>query len=95
MHWEYLLNNKVVILQTKFKANIARNRTLGPHVYPIWIKNGKKLVIFKNFTLVSQSLSHKIDNSIISVFLTKILFKEFLTWAFWGQDVDPGWVKNS
>ena len=26
--------------------------------------------------------------------LTKILFKEFLIWVFWDQNVDPGWVKN-
>ena len=25
--------------------------------------------------------------------LTKILFKEFLIWVFWDQNVDPGWVK--
>ena len=23
-----------------------------------------------------------------------MLFKEFLIWAFWGQNVGPGWVKN-
>ena len=41
----------------KFKANIATNATfegsLGLHICPIWVKNGKKLIIFKNFTLVS------------------------------------------
>ena len=39
--------------------NIARNGTfegcLGPNFCPIWVKNFKKLIIFKNFTLVSQS----------------------------------------
>ena len=23
-----------------------------------------------------------------------MLFKEFLTWTFWGQDIGPGWIKN-
>ena len=27
-------------------------------------------------------------------FLTKMLLKAFLIWAFWGQDVGPGWVAN-
>ena len=27
-------------------------------------------------------------------FLTKMLFKELLIWAFWGQYVGPGSVKN-
>ena len=40
-------------------ANIVKNGTfekrLGPHFCPIWVKNGKTLIIFKNFTLVSQS----------------------------------------
>ena len=69
---EYLLKQKIVVAQTpewKFKANIARNATfegcLGPNFCLIWVKNGKKLIIFKNFVLVS----HKIDNNIISVFL--------------------------
>ena len=22
-----------------------------------------------------------------------MLFKKFLTWAFWGQDVEPGWIE--
>ena len=59
---EYLLKQKVVVAQTpewKFKENIARNVTfkgrLGPKFYPIWVKNVKKLIIFENFTLVSQS----------------------------------------
>ena len=54
------LKQKAVVVQTlewKFKANIARNATfegrLGPNFCPIWVKNGKKLIIFKNFTLVS------------------------------------------
>ena len=62
LHGEYLLKQKVVVVQTlewKFKANIARNATfkglLGPNFCPIWVKHEKKLIIFKNFTLVSQS----------------------------------------
>ena len=49
----------IQILEWKFKANVARNATfegcLGPNFRPIWVKNGKKLIIFKNITLVSQS----------------------------------------
>ena len=45
------------ILEWKFKANIARKTTfeghLGPNICLIWVKNGKRLIIFKNFTLVS------------------------------------------
>ena len=62
LHGEYLLKQKVVIAKTlewKFKAYIARNATfkgrLGPNFCLIWVKNGKKLIIFKNFTLLSQS----------------------------------------
>ena len=62
LHGEYLLKQKVVVAQTpewKFKTNIARNATsegyLGPNYNLIWVKNGKKLIIFKNFALVSQS----------------------------------------
>ena len=62
LHGEYLLMQKVgvvKILEWKFKANIAENATfegrLGPNFCQIWVKNGKKLIIFKNFTLVSQS----------------------------------------
>ena len=62
LHGEYLLMQKVVVVKIhewKFKANIAENATfegrLGPNFCPIWVKNGKKLIIFKNFTLVSQS----------------------------------------
>ena len=60
--WGIPLKQKVVavkIPEWKFKANIARNATfegrLGSKFCPIWVKNGKKLTIFKNFTLVSQS----------------------------------------
>ena len=74
LHGEYLLKQKVVVVHTpegKFKANITGNvifeECLGPNVCLIWVKNGKKLIIFKNFNLVSLK-SHKIDN-IISVFL--------------------------
>ena len=59
---EYVLKQKVVVVQIfewKFKANITRNATsegcLGPNFCPIWVENGKKLIIFKNNTLVSQS----------------------------------------
>ena len=62
LHGEYLLKQKVVVIQIvgwKFKANIVRNATfegrLGPNFCPIWVKNGKKLIIFKNINLVSQS----------------------------------------
>ena len=62
LHRKYLFKQKVVVVQTleqKFKANIARNATfegqLGPKFCPIWVKNGKKLIFFKNFTFVSQS----------------------------------------
>ena len=60
----YLLKQKVVVLvvqiiEWKFNANIARNSTLEGHLWPnfcqIWDKNGKKLIIFKTFTLVRQS----------------------------------------
>ena len=62
LHGEYLLKEKLVVVQIlewKFKDNIARNATfethLGPNFCPIWVKNGKKLIMFKNFTIVSQS----------------------------------------
>ena len=58
LHGEYLLKQKVVVVQTpewKFKASIARNVTfegrLTPNFCPIWVKNDKKLIIFQNFTL--------------------------------------------
>ena len=61
LHGKYFLKQNVVVLQRlewKFKANIARNATsegrLGLNFSPIWVKNGEKLIIFKNFTLVSQ-----------------------------------------
>ena len=56
LHVEYILKQKVVVIHThewKFKANIARNATfegrLRLNFCPIWVKNGKKLIIFKNF----------------------------------------------
>ena len=59
---EYLLKQKVVVVQIfqwKFKANVARNASfevrLWQNVCPIWVKNGKKLIVFGSFTLVSQS----------------------------------------
>ena len=62
LYGEYLLNQKVLIVQIlewKFKASIARNETFegcsGPHFCLIWVKNGKKMIIFKNFTVVGQS----------------------------------------
>ena len=49
----------VKILEWKFKASIDRNTTFEGHVGPnfclICFKNGKKLIIFKDFTIVSQS----------------------------------------
>ena len=56
-----------MVVQTpewKFKANIATNAThklkdeigqVGPNLCPIWVKNGQKPIILKNFTLFSQS----------------------------------------
>ena len=62
LHGEYLFKQKIVVAQTsewKFKPNIARNATfqgrLEPNFCANWVKNGKKLIIFKNFFLVSQS----------------------------------------
>ena len=62
LHGEYLFKQKIVVAQIpewKFKANIARNATcqgrLEPNFCVIWVKNGKKLIIFKNFFSVSQS----------------------------------------
>ena len=62
LHGEYLLKQRAVVVQIlewKFKINIARNATcegcLGPNFCPIWVRNGKKLIIFKNITVVSQS----------------------------------------
>ena len=54
--WGYILKQEVVVVQTpewKFKPNIAINATFD--ICPYWVKNGKKLIIFNNFTLVSQS----------------------------------------
>ena len=57
LHGEYLLYQKVVVVQIlewKFKANIAGNATsegcLGSNFCPIWVENGKKLIIFKIIT---------------------------------------------
>ena len=64
MGGEYILKQEVVLVQTPewiFKANIARNATfqgrllLGSNFCPNWVKNSQELIIFKNFTLVSQS----------------------------------------
>ena len=59
LNGEYLLKQKVVVVQTpvwKFKVNIGREATferrLGPNFCPVMVKNGKKLIIFKNFALV-------------------------------------------
>ena len=61
-HGEYLFKHKVVVVQIpewKFKANIARIATfegcLGPNFWLILVKNCNNLIIFKAFTLVSQS----------------------------------------
>ena len=58
-----------------------------------YVKNGKKLIIFQNFTLVSQKVT-KLIIWFLS-FLTKMLLKKLFIWVFWGQNVGPGWVKNS
>ena len=67
LHGEYLLKLKVVVVQIlewKFKANIDRNATfeghLGPHFCPVWVRNGKNLIIFKNITLVSLKVTELI-----------------------------------
>ena len=59
---EHLLKQKVVILKIrewKFKGNIARNAIfegrLGPNFCMIRVKMAKKLITFKNFTLITQS----------------------------------------
>ena len=52
LHGEYLLKEKVVIVQTpgwKCKVNISRNATFEGCQGQIFVKNGKKLIIFKNF----------------------------------------------
>ena len=57
LHWKPAKNQSGNLRQIKYR--LARNVTfegqLGPHFFPIWVKNGKKMIIFKNFTLVSQS----------------------------------------
>ena len=58
LYGEYLLKHKFVVLETpewKFKANIVTNSTAERHFCPIWVKNVKKLTLFNNFILVSQS----------------------------------------
>ena len=62
LHGAYLLKQKVVVAQIpewRFKVNIGRNTTfegrLGQNFFPIWVKNGKRLIIFKKITFVSQS----------------------------------------
>ena len=67
--WEYILKQEVVVAQTpewKFKPNIARNATFD--IFPYWVKNGKKRIIFKNFTLVSPKVAKLIDNNITFAF---------------------------
>ena len=50
---------KKVAKEAELRLNIARTATfeglLGPNFCPIWVKNGGKLIIFKNITLVNQS----------------------------------------
>ena len=61
----------VKIFEEKFKTNIARNARfegrLGLNYCLISVENGKKLIIFKKFTLVSLKVIKLIN--IISVFL--------------------------
>ena len=47
----YFIGNQL----KKITRKVTFEGQLGPHFCPIWVKNGKKLIIFKNFTLVSQS----------------------------------------
>ena len=61
---EYFLKQKEVVVQIpewKFNANIARNATFegcsGPNFCLIWVKNDKRLIIFKNFTLASLQVT--------------------------------------
>ena len=42
---KYILKHKVVVVQTW--------KTLGPNFCSTWVKNGRKVIIFKNFTLVN------------------------------------------
>ena len=64
----------------------------GPNFCLIWVKNEKKLIIFENFTLVSLKVTKLIIKFL--PFVTKMLFKEFVIWAFWGQNVGAGWFNN-
>ena len=54
----------------------------------------------KNWLFSSISLylvSFNVTNGIViqfRSFLTKMLLKELNIWAFWVQNVGPGWVKN-
>ena len=62
LHGAYFLKQKVVVAQIpdwRFNVNIGRNATfegrLGQNFCPIWVKNGKRLIIFKNIAFVSHS----------------------------------------
>ena len=53
-------------------------------------QNGKKLIIFKNFTLVSQSWSHKTGSNIACLsnrLKTKMLFKDTICISDVSMDV--------
>ena len=76
--------------QWKSMAIIARNANFFAG---FGAKMGKKLIIFNNFILVSLKVTKLIIISFLS-FLIKMLFKKFLIWAFQGQNVGAGWVKN-
>ena len=60
LHGGYLLKQKEVVVQTPewtFKVNIVEMphlKGIRPNFGPIWVNNGKKLIIFKNFTLDGQ-----------------------------------------
>ena len=75
-----------MVLETpewKFKSNKLEmshfEGHLGQMFCPMWVKNGKKMIIFKNFSLVSPKVLKLIVNNFL---LTKTLFKEFFMWAF-------------
>ena len=70
---------------------------LGWSFCPFWVKE-QKVTILELFTLVSQSLSHVLDNIIASVFIMdwklKFCLRNSISGSFGGQNVVPGLVKN-
>ena len=66
---------------------------LGPNLCPI----GSKMVKNRLFSQISSLVSLKVKTESIYnfCFLTEMLLKELFIWAFWDQNVGPGWVKNS